>query len=48
MKAPILEIMHISKRFGMTRALDDVSLSLYPGEIHADQSCNGNTPPRSR
>ena len=41
MKAPILEIMHVSKRFGMTRALDDVSLSLYSGEIHALVGENG-------
>ena len=32
---------HISKRFDMTQALDDVSLSLYPGEIHALLGENG-------
>lgn len=31
----------ISKRFDMTQALDDVSLSLYPGEIHALLGENG-------
>ena len=35
MAEPILEIGHISKRFDTTQALDDVSLDLFPGEIHA-------------
>lgn len=38
---PILEMRHISKRFDTTQALDDVSLSLYPGEIHALLGENG-------
>ena len=41
MAAPLLEIKHISKRFGVTQALDDVSLTLYPGEIHALLGENG-------
>jgi rhamnose transport system ATP-binding protein len=41
MTAPILEMKHISKRFDMTQALDDVSLTLYPGEIHALLGENG-------
>ncbi len=41
MKTPILETRHISKRFDMTQALDDVSLALYPGEIHALVGENG-------
>lgn len=41
MKAPILEMRHTSKRFDMTQALDDVSLDLYPGEIHALIGENG-------
>jgi rhamnose transport system ATP-binding protein len=41
MTTPILELRHISKRFDMTQALDDVSLSLYPGEIHALVGENG-------
>jgi rhamnose transport system ATP-binding protein len=38
---PILQIKHISKRFDTTQALDDVSLDLYPGEIHALMGENG-------
>lgn len=41
MTEPILEMRHISKRFDMTQALDDVSLTLYPGEIHALLGENG-------
>jgi rhamnose transport system ATP-binding protein len=41
MTTPILELHHISKRFDMTQALDDVSLALYPGEIHALVGENG-------
>jgi ABC-type sugar transport system ATPase subunit len=41
MTTPILELRHISKRFDMTQALDDVSLALYPGEIHALVGENG-------
>ena len=40
-KQPVLEMRHISKRFDMTQALDDVSLTLYPGEIHALVGENG-------
>src|SRR5262245_61653960 len=38
---PILEMRHIAKRFDATQALDDVSLALYPGEIHALLGENG-------
>lgn len=41
MKTPVLEMRRISKRFDMTQALDDVSLTLYPGEIHALVGENG-------
>jgi rhamnose transport system ATP-binding protein len=41
MTSPILEMKHVSKRFGMTQALDDVSLTLYPGEIHSLLGENG-------
>ncbi len=41
MTEPVLEIRHISKRFDNTQALDDVSLSLFPGEIHALLGENG-------
>src|SRR5512137_2807349 len=40
-KTPILQMRHISKRFDTTQALDDVSLDLYPGEIHALMGENG-------
>ncbi|MEZ4563199.1 MAG: sugar ABC transporter ATP-binding protein [Thermomicrobiales bacterium] len=39
--APILEMVHISKSFGGTQALEDVSLQLYSGEIHALLGENG-------
>ncbi|MCA9983919.1 MAG: sugar ABC transporter ATP-binding protein [Anaerolineales bacterium] len=41
MAKPVLEMKDISKRFAMTQALDNVSLALYPGEIHALLGENG-------
>ena len=38
---PILEMRNIAKRFDATQALEDVSLSLYPGEVHALLGENG-------
>lgn len=41
MTSPILELKGISKRFGNTLALDDVSISLTPGKIHCLLGDNG-------
>src|ERR671919_534382 len=38
---PVLEMEHVSKQFGATLALDDVSLELQRGEIHALLGENG-------
>ena len=40
-RPPILEMRGVSKRFGSTQALDDVSLVLRAGEIHALLGENG-------
>jgi ribose transport system ATP-binding protein len=39
--APLLEVSGISKRFGATRALSDVSFDVRPGEVHALMGENG-------
>jgi ribose transport system ATP-binding protein len=39
--APILEMRHISKRYGGVAALNDVDFVAYPGEIHAVLGENG-------
>lgn len=33
--APVLALKGVSKSFGAVRALQDVSLQLFPGEAHA-------------
>jgi rhamnose transport system ATP-binding protein len=38
---PIMEISGLSKRFDATQALSDVSLTLYPGEVHSLVGENG-------
>ena len=41
MPEPIVIVEHLCKRFGPVRALDDVSLDLRPGEVHAIVGENG-------
>ena len=41
MTAAVMEMAGISKNFAMTQALRDVSISLYPGEVHAVVGENG-------
>ena len=38
---PILATKGISKQYDATRAQDDISLALYPGEVHALLGENG-------
>jgi ribose transport system ATP-binding protein len=40
-REPVLRLEHLSKTFGGTRALRDVSLEIAPGEIHALVGQNG-------
>ena len=35
LKSPVVNIAHVSKRFGATQALDDVSLTINSGEVLA-------------
>ena len=37
----LLNAEHVSKRFGITQALDDVSVSFFAGEVHALMGENG-------
>ncbi|MFD5645000.1 ATP-binding cassette domain-containing protein, partial [Streptomyces anulatus] len=39
--APVLALRDVSKSFGAVRALRDVSLDLFPGEVHALAGENG-------
>jgi ABC-type sugar transport system ATPase subunit len=40
--APVLQVRHLSKTFPGTRALDDVSIDVAPGEVHALMGQNGS------
>lgn len=40
-QSPVLAMRHVSRRFGATQALDDVSIDLFSGEIHALLGENG-------
>src|SRR4051812_33311085 len=45
----VLRLEHLSKTFGGTRALRDVSLEIAPGEIHAlVGQTGGGRPPRTK
>lgn len=39
---PVLRVRHLTKTFGPVRALDDVSLEVLPGEVHALVGHNGS------
>lgn len=41
MSAPILQMRNVSKTFGPVKALTNVQLTLYPGEVHALMGENG-------
>ena len=41
MTTPLLEVEHLTKAFGNTLALDGLSFSVQPGEIHAVLGENG-------
>lgn len=41
MSDPFLQASHVSKRFGVTQALDDVSVTFRRGEVHALMGENG-------
>jgi rhamnose transport system ATP-binding protein len=41
MTQPVLALRSVSKRFGMTAALEDMTLELFPGEVHAIVGENG-------
>ena len=40
-QTPLLSLQHASKAFGAVQALEDVSLDLYPGEVHGLVGENG-------
>ena len=41
MADPVLQMRNVSKTFGLVKALTDVQLTLYPGEVHALMGENG-------
>jgi len=41
MSAPLLSLAHVSRRFGNSLALDDVSIDVHPGEVHCLLGDNG-------
>src|SRR5436190_3140245 len=41
-RAPALRVKNVSKSFGGAKALDDVSLTIYPGEVHGLLGENGS------
>ena len=41
MPVPVLSLLAVSKNFGMTKALADMSITLFPGEVHAIVGENG-------
>jgi simple sugar transport system ATP-binding protein len=41
MTAPLLSLAHVSRRFGNSLALDDVSIDVHPGEVHCLLGDNG-------
>ncbi|MGI6640499.1 MAG: sugar ABC transporter ATP-binding protein [Limnochordia bacterium] len=41
MRQPLVEMENVSKTFGATRALDNVSMTIWPGEVHVLLGENG-------
>ena len=41
MSAPLMQLSHVSRAFGNSLALEDVSLTVEPGEVHCLLGDNG-------